>query len=496
MSIFSRFSRLAYLVEMLLLVLLIIPAVQAQDTSDRILYAVGSENGDNTIYRINVDGGAKMQMGIVRKFGSEAGWSPDGKFIYLLDYSEPNHPSLNLIDAETGQRQILPDALQAKPCSLPFDWSPNDEWLAYQTQSETQSFLKLLNLTNDETQILEDADPGYDELLWSPDSHYLAYHTVSEQSDAISIRDLQNQKTVEVIHIQSTQFLKWSPARNRIVFKPVASHDIIVYNTADDTKQQYDATDIGSWSPDGKFLTLYRQDENGQNSLLVVDVLTKTTIQLDSEIASVNVAKNAAWSFDGQYLAIITRKAAQASERTAYILDILKKSIQRTYIHPRDEDPFIWSPLVNRLVIITDIDFVGEGASFSSFWLLDVDHQQSDHYDVKIPPMAYERGLNRSATGGYMLLYTDSGLASLNWASGELTQIDTTAQRFSRPRWSPDGTRLALVTSGIINRDIYVFTPQGNQLRNITNTSDEIETFLGWRGAKNRGESLSFCGEG
>lgn len=491
MSKLSRVSRTPYWI-VLLVAFLIVPTIHAQNTPDQILYAVENDSGENTIYTVNIDDGLKTQIGIIHTFGSNAGWSPDGKFIYLLDYTEASEPTLTLVDVETHQRQIIPDPLEDSPCSQPLWWSADGHWLAYATQSDSQLILKIFNTSTGEIQTLDNPALPSSEVSWSPDGRYFAYRMESlPVSDKVAIIDMENQQTLVLGIASSYEFLHWSPTEHLIAFNTTDSLYATIYNLADNTKKEYGEGRIGNWSPDGHFLTIYRQDKNGRNSISVIDVHANRTVEFDREMDQENVETNTDWSSDGRYLAVMSRNITDPSKRSVYILDVIKKTIQLTQINPRDYDPFVWSHIRNYLAVVTDIDFLEGNGSFTSLWLLDVDSSQSRHIDVKIPYMSFEKRLNGSAIGRYMLLQTNSGFALVDWKSGKLSALSSSVQRFTSSSWSPDGVKIAAVS----NRDIFIIVPEENSLKNVTNTPDESEAFLGWRGGKHN-EILSFCGEG
>ncbi len=487
----KRFTRIVYLI-----LLLIVPTVHAQDSSDQILYAVANDRGDNTIYTLNVNDGEKTQIGIIHQFGSEAGWSPDGKFIYLFDYNMPSQPTLTLVDVETKQRQTIPERLQENPCSPPFWWSPDGQWLAYATQSGSQIFLKIFNTGNGDIQSLADEALPYGEVSWSPNSRYLAYRTASQPvSDKVAIRDMENQRTVVLGIASSYDFLQWSPTENRMAFVATDSLQATIYNLTDDTRQEYAGDRIGNWSPDGQFLTVYRQNQNQETLLSIIDVHANTTVEFDGDMNQAYVDTNAAWSSDGRYLALASINIDNENKRTLYVVDVGARSSQQLKVDPLLFNKFVWSPVGNLLVFASNPEPTDSGDIYTMLRLFDIDGQQSQHYNVKIPFYFYEQTLNWSNTGRYLIVRTDSSVALLEQATGKPNRIEKDSQRFFLPRWSPDGTRLALSSRTPDLYDIYIFTPEDKALQNITNTPDESETFLGWRGDK-RGEILSFCGEG
>ncbi len=496
MSVFRSIRRKVYWIEILLLIMLIVPTVHAQDSSNQLLYAVADDKGDNTIYTLNVDIGEKTQIGIVHQFGSEAGWSPDGKFIYFLDNTGASQPMLTLVDVETKQRQTIPERLQESPCSPPLWWSPDGQWLAYATQSDSQIFLKIFNTQNGNIQTLPDAALSYGEVSWSPDGRYLAYRTASQPvSDKVAIIDMETQRTVVQAIASSYDFLQWSPTENRIAFVATESLQATIYNLADDTKQEYEGDRIGSWSPDGQFVTVYRQNQAQETLLSIIDVPANATVEFDGDMNQAYVDTNAAWSSDGRYLALASIDTSNEYKRTLYVVDVAARSSQQLKLDPLLFNKMMWSPVGHTFAFASNLKPTDSGDIYTVLWLFDVDHQQSQQYSVKIPLYFYEQTLNWSSAGRYLIVRTASSVALLDQVSGKLNRIEKDSQSFFLPRWSPDGTRLALSSRISDFYDIYIFTPEDKALRNITNTPDESETFLGWRGDK-RGEILSFCGEG
>ncbi len=489
-------GRIARLIEMLLFSLLMVPTVRGQDMSNQILVAVANENGDHIIYTLNVDNREKTEIGVIHNFGSEAGWSPDGKYIHLFDYNGSSLPSLTLVDVETNQRQTLPDRLEQSPCSPPFWWSPDGQRIAYATQSESQIVLKILNLSSGDIQTLPDAALPYGEVSWSPDSRYLAYRTESQPvSDKVAIMNVETQRTIVLGIASSYEFLQWSPNEDLLAFIATDSLQATIYNLTNDTKHEYDGDRIGNWSPDGKYLTIYRHNQNQETLLSVIDVHANTTVEFDGDMNQAYVDTNTAWSSDGRYLALASINTSNDYKRTIYVVDVGARSSQQLKLDPLLFNKFVWSPVKNQLAFASNPQPVENGDVYTALWLFDIDRHQSQQYSVKIPFYFYEPTLNWSGTGRYLMIRTDTGTALLDSIAGKLNQMEKDSQTFFLPRWSPDGTRVALSSPVPAAYDIYVFTPEDNTLRNITNTPDESENFLGWRGDKN-GEKLSFCGEG
>jgi len=483
------FSRIAYLI-LLLLVLLVIPSIRAQNTSNQILYAVADENRNFTISTVNVDDGLKTQVGVIHNFGSEAGWSPDGKFIYLFDYAEADYASLTLIDADTNRSQTIPDPLEKYVCGLPIFWSPNGEWVAYTTQADPKPLRKIYNPRTGDVQTLKDANKPYDQMLWSPDSRYLVYRTTFQETRyKISIWDVQKQQIVTVLDIGTSEYPLWSPTENRLAFADANSPDIIIYNVADGTKQHYEGGHIGSWSPDGHFLALYRRDKNQRN--FIIDVRANPQDAFDDEIGTIGVNSDAAWSTDGRYLAMATFDADNGSKGTIYIVDVVTRSSQRLKIDPLDYDKFIWSPVGNKLIFAANPEVFNGIPAFTSLWMFDIDSNKSSEYSARISIVSYEHALHWSGTGLYITIDTGSEVVLMNSATGRMNIINTGDQTFSQSYWSPDGKKVVLTSDSSTSGDIYVFEPESKILKDIADTTEA--RFLGWRGGK-KANYLSDCG--
>ncbi len=499
MSVFSRISHNAGLIGMFMAALLVVPPVGGQVTSDQILYAVGNGNENTDIYTLNLNSDVKTKVGTVHAFGSDAGWSPNGQLIYLFDYDGANQRTLTLVDVETNHRQTIPDQLDGDRCSLPFWWSPDGELLAYAAQAEPQALLKVINISNGDIQTLTNADPLFSEISWSYDGHYLAYRVDSKSPDQnydFAIWDVQERKTVLTLDVASSdEFPMWSPTENRIVYgAPDSSYDMI-YNLTDGTKQQYTSGRPGQWSPDGHFVTIYTGDANDNSLLSIIDVVAHTSLALDEDISKKDVDFKSAWSFDGRYLALATIDHANDYKKTIYVVDVSDGSSSRLTADPLFFDNFKWSPMGNGLGFASHPTNGDGNIPFTSLWLFDIDRKLQQKFEVEASPNYFRPSLNWSADGRYMLVWTPPSIALFDKESSQLTPIAESLSTIALTRWSPDGTKIALPARSPTFYDLFVFTTENGSLMNITNTTDENETFLGWRGTKHN-DSLIFCGEG
>ena len=336
----------------------------------------------------------------------------------------------------------------------------------------------------------------YAEVSWSYDGRYIAYRVVYLATGyRVAIWDVQDQCTVSMLDVASTP--QWSPIENRIAFSASDSPHTIVYNITDGTKQQFTNGDIGSWSwsPNGRFLTIHRKDVNAKFSLSVIDVVANKTLELDGAISQPGVDASAVWSSDGRYLAVPIIEDQADYKRTIYVLDMLDKSSRRLTVDPLYYNEIAWSPVGDWLAFASRLDR-GGGTAYTSLWLFDVDHHSHQEFEVNISENYHYDGLFKwSADGRYMIVRTRAGITLIDTESGQLTPIADSIRTIEMVRGSRDGTKLALISRTSTSSDIFMFTHEDGTMKNITNTPDEGETFLGWRGTK-RNETLFYCGEG
>ncbi|MBA3874073.1 MAG: PD40 domain-containing protein [Anaerolineae bacterium] len=481
MSRFNRVSRIPYFI-LLFLALLIVPAVHAQDTtSHQILYAVGGQDAGGIIYTLDVDTGLKTEIGTIHNL-SDAGWSPDGKFVYLLSYSQ-RLPRLTLVNVETKQRETLLDPLADISCWLPISWSPDGQWLTYTAQTDSDPLLKIYNPNMGDIQVLKGGDPNDDFPDWSPDNRYATYRLASPTpSDQMAVWDTQTQRTISTLNVDPAKQLQWSPTENRIAYQEAGSKSVIIYNLSDGTKQKYDHAKMGDWSPDGRFLTIY------DSKLLVIDVNTEKPVEFDGDISGVGFGQP--WSADSRYLVASGLNVNADSTSTIYILDLVQKRILPTGMKPTETSLFTWSPMDEKFAFAAGTDLVDGASIFTHLWTFNVNDFQSHQYVAQMP-WAWGQTLFWSPGGRYITVETSAGVGLFDSKSNQLNWIMEDDQSFSWPYWSPDGAKIALMSDD----DIYMFTPENHDLENITNTPDETDIFLGWRG-DNRGHSLiSPCGE-
>ncbi|MEZ4668064.1 MAG: hypothetical protein R3E39_09120 [Anaerolineae bacterium] len=474
--------------------LLVVRGAAGQNTADMILYGESDNNGATDIYSVTVDGGQKNKIGTVREFGSDAGWSPDGRFIYMVDAADDERRTLTVVDVETNVHRTMPERLAGSDCSTPLWWSPDGQRLVYLAQAVPEQQLIIFDLTTGESQTIPDSYALYEWAAWSHDGRYVAFYNSEQPTPRLVIWDAQKQATTKLEMAAWSDMARWSPADDRIFFTAAEPFGNMVYDVTDKTQWQLPKGTFHEWSPDGRLLTIYGRNEKEQVVLIVFDVEANTPLTFEDAISQLPIQADVEWSASGRFLAVTAIDEANDHERVVYALDT-SDGRSRRLVSDLYVDPLVWSPAGNWLVFASNPDSGENGGANNSLWLFDFDEGRELRFAIKGPTAYYEPHLKWSADGQYLTVRTNKGLLLFNEQTEDLTPLAPTLRNAPALYWSPRGAQLALSAYVSGSHDIYIFSPEDDMTSNLSNTPDVYETFLGWRGSQQR-EYLNYCGEG
>lgn len=504
----DRISRVTVIV-VILGMLLAAPAAQGQDAHRYLLYATQDNYPVYHVYVLDVTDGEVTELGTVHDRGGDAGWSPGGRYVYLLDTAESMDEgrTLTLVEADSGRRFDLPEPVFGSQCSLPFWWSPDDHWLAYAIKTKTGEALMLLDPATGESVKLSDDALSYEWLAWSPNSRYLIYAPGASQGGLqLIVWDVSAHQTIKSFEAgYSYNFPTWSPTSDYLSYNGFDTVDVVIDSINADVEQHYSPGEIGDWSPDGRYLTVFRLDYTSPKATesLPANVMTLIDVEAGAEVSPSGILGipsvdryDAAWSADGRYLAASVYEDAVSRALDAYVYDVAEDRTIRVTDTPRYFPALIWSPVGHKLAFVSSPTAVEGGGHWEALTVYDVDSGQRRDFSLTIAPVYYVFVLNWSPNGESLIVWTDPGLSIYDTGSGDLSRIDPAFTFPNAVRWSPDGGAVALpARNGDAETDIFVYYPADHTLTNVTDTPDSYDSFLGWRGAAER-DSLIFCGEG
>lgn len=482
------------IVGLLVCLLIAAPVIQPQPAGDDILYGIPDESGEGySLHVLNISSGGTSNVGHIRGFGSDAGWSPDGRFIYLVNENGEAGRSLELVDVDANSRRLVTDHLDAYKCTLPLNWSPDGKLLAYYTQNGEQYVtLNVLDIVDGDVVTLPNAIGRYYYFVrWSPDGRSLAQVIVPENDQHNTvIWDVRAQRVLAKLDTEVGNRAEWSP--DGAYFAYGTGQGVFVFDLRDDSVHQYNGEQIGQWSPDGRYLSYYRDEYDSGVDLFVIDTLTDEVLMFEggNPIYFFN-----GWSPDSRYLVFNQWMPTDTPSRTFLLLDVTDGSTRAltdgdVYAHVAT-----WSSSGHWLAVSANPGHDGSPVS-TRLYIFDIDSGYSQHIALEIPPVYYERPLRWSPDGRYLVVWRGQDLHLYDREGGRLRELVFGVEPFTlTPRWSADGRYLSVYSIVQDHADIFVFDTTTSFRRNVTNTPGEGEVFFGWRGT-GENESLIYCGEG
>jgi TolB protein len=240
-----------------------------------------SVGGD--IYSINADGSGLQRI----TYGMDPTWSPDGKRLALIRWTEPR--GVWVVDVETGNEWRA------------FDWS-SPRWTSWSPEGDEILFSRVMGGRQEP---VEFCFRGF--CFTFPANPHWKMGVV--RSDGSSFFEPKPPQSL------TSRAPDWSPAGDRVVFADIQGLRVQNLDGSDSFQITADSRDTSPiWSPDGNQIAfvrrmhdhwdLYVVDASGDNLLRLTDTPKKP----NSEVAN---SASPVWSPDGNSIAFLTDRTGE-----------------------------------------------------------------------------------------------------------------------------------------------------------------------------------------
>jgi|GEM_PF-6926391 len=497
-----------------LLVLIGIIQIQAQTTSGEssILY-VGWEIVDDEetrfVYIRDIESDAEpLAIGHVNQFGSDVAWSPDGRYVTIINYDENGNRLLTLYDVEAQSSELLSDALLDDDCSTPVFFSGSDDFIAYAYLDGDEAFMAVRDLSDGTVTIAGEIDRnrGYYYPLWSLGGRFLIVPL--PETDDILLWDAHHNQG-EVLAILEDQYRQsvWSSDDRFLMFSGNRNEDatLYIYDTMTGETIETSGDTIGQFSPDNRYAVYVdRNFSEASHTIYIRDLINNTeTLVTDNSITFYNMS----FSGDSAYLAYTARSEESTQEISGSSLPILQ-SLQLYEIETGNTStaiaslPYIRriipSPSSDDMVIIYMPQDYTEGTGRGVIY-----HPQTEistELDIVIPGLYYLQGAYWTPDGEYVTIMVEDERRFLVYdaANAEILQIPVqveVVEGLMQPVWSANGRYMMFAASehGTSN-NLFLLDVDTRETQYLMSRED-YGVFIGWRGTDDN-NSLIYCGEG
>lgn len=483
---------------LLMLLFALSPTVRSQNENHLLYVTRQAKDAGYHIHLLDVTNGEvteidKLSGKHIGGKDADTGWSPDGQYIYVVDYAGNDHRLLKLIDPDTGHQQTITKQLMLDDCTPSIFWSPDAQFLTFYTSQESQITLNVYSPQDKSQYTLPYTIDRYAPQRWSPDGRYMTVvvYQPETQSNTTLLWDLHNDQIITTLDFDGYGNLSWSPDSQYLAFASSNNGgEIVMLNIATGQMRHYPGDQVERWSPDGRFLIHYQQDENDPNNPLLLDIASDQVMPLGSE----HQTTIHGWSSDSRYIAFeVWNRETQM--RSLHVMDMSSGTTNTIVSGTAFIQAPIWSPREHVLVFSSSLN--SPKGDTDHLTVVDIDTGRTNEFEMNVSSVSlFELPLHWSPAGRYLSIWTQDGLIIYDHQSTELGHVSDTLQFLTSPRWSADGRYLSFYSIAQNNPDIYVIDTADNlQLKNVTYTPDEGEIFIGWRGT-GRNSSLIYCGIG
>ena len=282
--------------------------------------------GESGFYVVPAMGGSERKVGeafpLAHIFDRHMDWSPDGKFLAVVDKSSAEEPfGIFLLSVESGERRRLTRAPAKSIGDTGPAFSPDGRALAFKrTVSSGVNDIYTVPVTGGEPKRLTFDNRFTSAQAWTPDGREIVFASQREGAPALWRMPASGGTPQSVTGVgEGAYYLAISRQEHRLAYsklssdsniwrielpsasEPVHRPEKLIFSTRQETSAQY--------SPDGNKIA-FRSDRSGSDEIWVCDSAGANPLALTSFRGALTGTPR--WSPDGQYLAFDSRPGGNA----------------------------------------------------------------------------------------------------------------------------------------------------------------------------------------